>query len=119
MRRVYLTIDKTRKMKKRINKLFPLDFYGDQNGWHFIIRATKASQVFDALWWRAYICVHRKNVNLFKIACETFSYNPDINSEAEHSKDFSARISMLGPIVEVEKLNNTNPFINKNEIPNQ
>ena len=92
-------------MKKRIEKYFPMDFYGDFRGWRFIVRAEHADEVVAALMWRAYICVHRKEFNLFEIATETFPYQYNYYAHECYIENTSTHIKMLGPIVSVRKLN--------------
>ncbi|WP_028023943.1 hypothetical protein [Enterovibrio calviensis] len=98
------------KTKKRIRKFFPLDFYGADRGWRFVIRAYSTSEVFDALMWRSYLSVRRKDFNLLHLAIETFSYESDYSeghvAEISGSHGALMRVKMLGPVVEVNALNN-------------
>ncbi|MEZ8142959.1 hypothetical protein A1OO_12340 [Enterovibrio norvegicus FF-33] len=97
------------KTRKRIRKFFPLDFYGADRGWRFVIRAYNTSEVFDALMWRSYLSVRRQDFNLLRLAVETFSYVSDYSeghvAEISGSHGTLMRVKMLGPVVEVGALN--------------
>lgn len=101
-------------IKKRARKHFPLDFYGDDKGWRFIIRAYIETEVLEALRWRDYISVHREDFNLFELAVETFPYTKDdVTSIAQIQFREGARIKMMGPVVEVRMLNQLYQWIKK------
>ncbi|WP_325894886.1 hypothetical protein [Grimontia sp. NTOU-MAR1] len=97
------------KTTKRIRKFFPLDFYGEDRGWRFVIRAYDAAEVFDALMWRSYLSVRRQDFNLLHLAIETFQYVSDYSegriAEVAGSHGALMRVKMLGPVVEVSALN--------------
>ncbi|PKF49097.1 hypothetical protein AT251_21400 [Enterovibrio nigricans] len=96
------------KINKRIRKFFPLDFYGEDRGWRFVIRAHNTSEVLDALMWRSYLSVRRQDFNLLHLAVETFSYENDYSEGriAEVSSHGALmRVKMLGPVVNVRALN--------------
>ncbi|MBV7300333.1 hypothetical protein [Enterovibrio paralichthyis] len=97
------------KTIKRLRKFFPLDFYGEDRGWRFVIRAYNATEVFDALMWRSYLSVRRQDFNLLHLAIETFQYESDYSegrfAEVAGSHGTLMRVKMLGPVVEVEALN--------------
>ncbi|MDD1780123.1 hypothetical protein LRP49_02820 [Enterovibrio sp. ZSDZ35] len=96
------------KIKKRIRKFFPLDFYGEDRGWRFVIRAHNTTEVLDALMWRSYLSVRRQDFNLLHLAVETFSYENDYSEGriAEVSSHGAMmRVKMLGPVVNVSALN--------------
>lgn len=99
----------TLKTIKRLRKFFPLDFYGEDRGWRFVIRAYNATEVFDALMWRSYLSVRRQDFNLLHLAIETFQYESDYSegrfAEVAGSHGTLMRVKMLGPVVEVEALN--------------
>ncbi|AMG29349.1 hypothetical protein AL542_02640 [Grimontia hollisae] len=97
------------KTTKRIRKFFPLDFYGEDRSWRFVIRAYNAAEVFDALMWRSYLSVRRQDFNLLHLAIETFQYVSDYSdgraAEISGSRGTLMRVKMLGPVVEVSALN--------------
>lgn len=97
------------KTNKRVRKFFPLDFYGEDRGWRFVIRAYNTAEVFDALMWRSYLSVRRQDFNLLHLAIETFSYESDYCegrvAEVTGTRGTLMRVKMLGPVVEVGALN--------------
>lgn len=101
--------DTSLKINKRIRKLFPLDFYGEDRGWRFVIRAYNTAEVFDALMWRSFLSVRRQELNLLHLAIETFPYQSDYSegrvAEISGSHGALMRVKMLGPVVEVSALN--------------
>lgn len=101
--------DITLKTTKRIRKFFPLDFYGEDRSWRFVIRAYNTAEVFDALMWRSYLSVRRQDFNLLHLAIETFQYVSDYSdgraAEISGSRGTLMRVKMLGPVVEVSALN--------------
>ncbi|WP_305814924.1 hypothetical protein [Photobacterium leiognathi] len=90
--------------KRKIRKIFPLDFYGGDGSWRFIIRAEQPEEIIDAMYWRAYISCHRKDFDLLHMASDKFNYKYNYSSS-----DFSElhyglggtplRVNMMGPIV--------------------
>lgn len=97
------------KIKKKVKKLFPLDFYGEDRSWRFVIRANNTTEVFDALMWRSYLSLRRQDFNLLHLAIGTFPYECD-QSKGAIAKFLGAhgcmmRVKMLGPVVEVSALN--------------
>ena len=58
--------------KRKIRKIFPLDFFGEDGSWRFIIRAESPDEVIDAMYWRAYISCHRKDFDLLHLATDKF-----------------------------------------------
>lgn len=97
------------KTKKKVKKLFPIDFYGEDGVWKFVIRANNTTEVFDALMWRSYLSLRREEYNLLHLAVEMFPYECDSSNGpiAEFSGAYGClmRVKMLGPIVEVSTLN--------------
>ncbi|MGL5290778.1 MAG: hypothetical protein ACRC9T_02460 [Vibrionaceae bacterium] len=92
-------------MKKNLDKHFPLDFYGEDRGWRFIIRANEPSEVLDALRWRAYISIYRHEFNLLHLAVDKFSYTGVQTAKSSGIEGYTLRVKMLGPVVEVSTLN--------------
>lgn len=99
------------RISKKIRKLFPLDFYGENNSWQFIIRANTAKEVLDALMWRSFLSIRRKECNLLRIAVTTFPYESDFSkgvaADYQGNHGCMMKVKMLGPIVEVSALNRT------------
>ncbi|MFD2177985.1 hypothetical protein [Veronia pacifica] len=97
------------KRKASPKTRFPLDFYGEDSTWRFAVRAQNANEVLDALFWRAYLSVRRKEVNLFSAAVNTFAY--ECHESSSRAAEISAshgvvmKIKMMGPIVNVSALN--------------
>ncbi|WP_261858657.1 hypothetical protein [Photobacterium sanguinicancri] len=90
--------------KRKIKKIFPLDFYGEDSGWRFIIRAQTPDEVLEAMYWRAYISCHRKNVDLLHLATDKFNYRYNYSTGETSDLHFGGgnapiRVNMMGPIV--------------------
>ena len=66
--------------KRKIKNTFPLDFYGEDGSWRFIIRAENPGEVLDAMYWRAYISCHRKEFDLLHVATDKFNYKYNYSS---------------------------------------
>lgn len=97
------------KKIKQLKKNFPLDFYGEDKAWRFAVRACNQSEVVDALMWCSYLSLRREEINLLHLAVRLFPYECD--SSKESISKFSGaygclmRVKMMGPVVEVSKLN--------------
>ncbi|WP_235869198.1 hypothetical protein [Veronia nyctiphanis] len=79
------------KHKKTPKTTFPLDFFGEDNAWRFAVRAEDKSEVLDALFWRSYLSMRRKEVNLFSSAIDTFSYESYESSPCRRNLCLSRR----------------------------
>lgn len=91
---------KRRKKKKQ----FPLDFYGEEGSWRFVIRATCQDEVIDAMYWCAHISCHRKDFDLLHIASGKFDcrYNYSTSDPSDLQLGLSGtplKVTMMGPIV--------------------
>ncbi|WP_254463276.1 hypothetical protein [Photobacterium ganghwense] len=92
--------------KKRTNKFFPLDFYGEEGSWRFIIRAEHPGEILDAMYWRAYVSCHRKDFDLLHIATDKFNYKYNYSSSDSSEMHYASgaeqlRVNMMGPIVPI------------------
>lgn len=90
--------------KRKIKKIFPLDFYGEDGSWRFIIRAEVPSEIIDAMYWCAYISCHRKDFDLLHMACDKFNYKYNYSSSDASELHYGLggsplRVNMMGPIV--------------------
>ncbi|OAN11702.1 hypothetical protein A3K86_19780 [Photobacterium jeanii] len=95
--------------RRKIKKIFPLDFYGEESGWRFIIRAQEPSEVLDAMYWRAYITCHRKKVDLIHLATDKFNYRYNYSTGETSDMHFAGgtapiRVNMMGPIVPISAI---------------
>lgn len=95
--------------KRKIKDTFPLDFYGEDGSWRFIIRAEHPGEVLDAMYWRAFISCHRKEFDLLHIATGKFNYKYNYSSAETSELHFSTggspmRINMMGPIVPISAI---------------
>ncbi|WP_211315288.1 hypothetical protein [Photobacterium lipolyticum] len=92
--------------KRKIKKIFPLDFYGEDGSWRFIIRAEQPGEIIDAMYWRAYISCHRKDFDLLHIATDKFNYKYNYSSSDSSELHYGLggapmRVNMMGPIVPI------------------
>ena len=90
--------------KIKVRKVFPLDFYGEDGSWRFIIRAELPEEIIDAMYWRAYISCHRKDFDLLHMACDKFNYKYNYSSSDSSEIHYGLggtplRVNMMGPIV--------------------
>lgn len=90
--------------KRKVRKIFPLDFYGEDGSWRFIIRAEQPEEIIDAMYWRAYISCHRKDFDLLHMACDKFNYKYNYSSSDSSEIHYGLggtplRVNMMGPIV--------------------
>ncbi len=90
--------------KRKIRKIFPLDFYGEDGSWRFIIRAEQPEEIIDAMYWRAYISCHRKDFDLLHMASDKFNYRYNYSSSDSSELHYGLggtplRVNMMGPIV--------------------
>ncbi len=90
--------------KRKIRKIFPLDFYGEDGSWRFIIRAEHPEEIIDAMYWRAYISCHRKDFDLLHMASDKFNYKYNYSSSDSSELHYGLggtplRVNMMGPIV--------------------
>ena len=95
--------------KRKIKNLFPLDFYGEEGTWRFIIRAEHPGEVLDAMYWRAYISCHRKEFDLLHMATDKFNYKYNYSSSETSEIHYGTcgspmRINMMGPIVPISAI---------------
>ncbi|PSW20469.1 hypothetical protein C9I98_06360 [Photobacterium sanctipauli] len=95
--------------KRKIKNTFPLDFYGEDGSWRFIIRADQPSEILDAMYWRAYISCHRKDFDLLHMATGKFNYKYNYSSSDSSELHYSSgndnlRVNMMGPIVPISVL---------------
>ena len=91
-----------RRRKKK--KQFPIDFYGEEGSWRFVIRATCQDEVIDAMYWCAHISCHRKDFDLLHIASGKFDcrYNYSTSDPSDLQLGLSGtplKVTMMGPIV--------------------
>ena len=90
--------------KRKIRKIFPLDFYGEDGSWRFIIRAEQPEEIIDAMYWRAYISCHRKDFDLLHMASDKFNYKYNYSSSDSSELHYGLggaplRVNRRGPIV--------------------
>ncbi|MGF1704062.1 hypothetical protein L4D09_27640 [Photobacterium makurazakiensis] len=95
--------------KRKIKNTFPLDFYGEDGSWRFIIRAEHPDEILDAMYWRAYISCHRKEFDLLHMATGKFNYKYNYSSSDSSELHYAAgsdplRVNMMGPIVPISVL---------------
>ncbi|KDM89684.1 hypothetical protein [Photobacterium galatheae] len=95
--------------KRKIKQIFPLDFYGEDGSWRFILRAYRPEEVLDAMYWRAYISCHRKEFDLLHLATDKFNYKYNYSASDVSELHLGAvgspmRVNMMGPIVSVSTL---------------
>ncbi|WP_249199359.1 hypothetical protein [Photobacterium sp. GJ3] len=95
--------------KRKIKQIFPLDFYGEDGSWRFIIRAYTPDEVLDAMYWRAYVSCHRKEFDLLHMAVDKFNYKYNYSASDTSELHLGAvgspmRVNMMGPIVPVSHL---------------
>ncbi|MGF1683881.1 hypothetical protein [Photobacterium minamisatsumaniensis] len=95
--------------KRKIKNTFPLDFYGEDGSWRFIIRAEQPSEILDAMYWRAHISCHRKEFDLLHMATDKFNYKYNYSSSDSSELHYAAgsdplRVNMMGPIVPISVL---------------
>lgn len=95
--------------KRKTKNVFPLDFYGEEGSWRFIIRAEHPREVLDAMYWRAYISCHRKDFDLLHMATAKFNYKYNYSasdgSELHYASGSDAlRVNMMGPIVPISSI---------------
>ncbi|WP_459778659.1 hypothetical protein [Photobacterium sp. R1] len=95
--------------KRKIKQIFPLDFYGEDGSWRFILRAFNPGEVLDAMYWRAYISCHRKEFDLLHLATDKFNYKYNYSASDDAELHLGAvgspmRVNMMGPIVPVSHL---------------
>jgi hypothetical protein len=95
--------------KRKIKNTFPLDFYGEDGSWRFIIRAENPGEVLDAMYWRAYISCHRKEFDLLHVATDKFNYKYNYSSVDAADLHYGTggspmRINMMGPIVPISAI---------------
>ena len=91
------------KRKKKRNQ-FPVDFYGEEGSWRFVIRAMCQAEIIDAMYWRAHISCHRKDFDLLHIASDKFDcrYNystADLSDLQFGLSGTPLKVTMMGPIV--------------------
>ena len=90
--------------KRQRKKVFPLDFFGEDGSWRFIIRAEQPNEIIDAMYWRAYISCHRKDFDLLHMSCDKFNYKYNYSSSDSSELHYGLgsaplRVNMMGPIV--------------------
>ncbi|KLU99931.1 hypothetical protein ACFFLZ_00835 [Photobacterium aphoticum] len=95
--------------RRKRQRTFPLDFYGEEGSWRFIIRAEKPSEVLDAMYWRAYISCHRKDFDLLHMATDKFNYKYNYSSAEASDLHYATagaplRVNMMGPIVPISAI---------------
>lgn len=85
-----------------------MDFYGEDRGWRFVVRAHQASEVFAAMMWRARLSMKREQFNLLHLAVEMFPYHTDYgagnSAEVAGSSGAVMREKIMGPVVPVSAL---------------
>ncbi|EAS45717.1 hypothetical protein [Photobacterium profundum] len=92
--------------KRKIKKIFPLDFFGEDGSWRFIVRAESPDEIIDAMYWRAYISCHRKDFDLLHLATDKFNYKYHYSSSDSSELHYGLggepmRVNMMGPIVPI------------------
>lgn len=91
------------KRRKKKNQ-FPVDFYGEEGSWRFVIRAMCQDEIIDAMYWCAHISCHRKEFDLLHIASDKFDcrYNystADLSDLQFGLSGTPLNVTMMGPIV--------------------
>ncbi|WP_413113342.1 hypothetical protein [Thaumasiovibrio sp. DFM-14] len=89
-------------MRKKIKRLFPIDYYGEDGRWQFAVRAEVPEEVISAKAWQAEISCHREKYDLVRLATERFSYQYECRPEKSPTTMF---IKMTGHVVTVSALN--------------
>ncbi|PSU26890.1 hypothetical protein C9J21_00485 [Photobacterium phosphoreum] len=89
--------------RKKKNQ-FPVDFYGEEGSWRFVIRAMCQNEIIDAMYWCAHISCHRKDFDLLHIASDKFDcrYNystADLSDLQFGLSGTPLKVTMMGPIV--------------------
>ena len=89
--------------RKKKNQ-FPVDFYGEEGSWRFVIRAMCQNEIIDAMYWCAHISCHRKDFDLLHIASDKFDcrYNYSTAGLSDLQSGLSGtplKVTMMGPIV--------------------
>ncbi|MEC6815286.1 hypothetical protein [Photobacterium toruni] len=97
------------KRRKKKNQ-FPVDFYGEEGSWRFVIRAMRQDEIIDAMYWCAHISCHRKDFDLLHIASDKFDcrYNYSTADLSDLQFGFSGtplKVTMMGPIVLMSTIN--------------
>ncbi|SIO34349.1 hypothetical protein [Salinivibrio sp. ES.052] len=94
--------------KKKFKRYFPMDFYGDGEGWRFAVRAESPMQVLAAKIWVSCLCVRRREFRIVDLAIESFHYmdgNDNQISLIDVDLGTRARIRRQGQVVTVDALN--------------
>ncbi|WP_087024910.1 hypothetical protein [Thaumasiovibrio subtropicus] len=89
-------------MRKKVKRLFPIDYYGQDGRWQFAVRAEKPDEVLDAKYWQSEISCNRDKYDLLRIAVARFTYQVGYQGEDSYE---DLRVKMMGPVVTVAKLN--------------
>ncbi|WBA16626.1 hypothetical protein [Salinivibrio proteolyticus] len=98
---------KTYNDKKRIKRHFPMDFYGDGEGWRFAVRAETPQQVLAAKCWVALLSARRREFRIVDLAIECFTYVGSADEGAGHiGADYGTRVSVKrqGQVITVDAL---------------
>ncbi|WP_231730613.1 hypothetical protein [Photobacterium aquimaris] len=91
------------RRRKKKNQ-FPVDFYGEEGSWRFVIRAMRQDEIIDAMYWCAHISCHRKDYDLLHMASDKFDcrYNYSTSDPSDLQFGLSGtplKVTMMGPIV--------------------
>lgn len=95
--------------KKTFKRHFPMDFYGDGEGWRFAVRAESPGQVLAAKCWVAYLSVRRRAFRIVDLAVDSFNYVDGVFDAAGLTGielGTNMRIRRQGQVVTVDALNN-------------
>ncbi|WP_235859621.1 MULTISPECIES: hypothetical protein [Photobacterium] len=90
--------------RRKKNNQFPVDFYGEEGSWRFVIRAMRQDEIIDAMYWCAHISCHRKDYDLLHMASDKFDcrYNYSTSDPSDLQFGLSGtplKVTMMGPIV--------------------
>ncbi len=89
-------------MRRKVKRLFPIDFYGQDGKWHFAVRAENPNEVLDAQFWQSEISCHREKYDLLRLAVTRFTYQYAYKTENSATEML---VKMVGPVVTVSELN--------------
>jgi hypothetical protein len=94
--------------KKKLKRHFPMDFYGDGEGWRFAVRAESPEQILAAKCWVACLSVRRRAFRIVDLAVDHFNYVDGVFGAAGLTGielGTNMRIRRQGQVVTVAALN--------------
>ncbi|OOE59396.1 hypothetical protein BZG13_03285 [Salinivibrio sp. ML323] len=94
--------------KKKFKRHFPMDFYGESEGWQFAVRALSPAQVLSAKRWVARLNCRRRDFRLVDLAIDCFHFVSGGDEQMRFTGvDLGTKVSIRrqGQIVTVDALN--------------